>query len=157
MNSLPCRGQNVGVRSVGLRVARAGAMRGERGLGPVVEGAFCGAGDELQGAVVDQANDLRAGGVVKTSRGHNLGDLFAELAVGLKRFFDVVANCGAQPCLQGRSMRRAYASAHIAFPQIRQSVLQCTINSAANAALQVVVGCFFKGGVGGEMGIGPIG
>ena len=75
------------------------AMRGKSCLRPVAERAFCGAGDKLLSAFGDETHHLSARFVVEAARCEDLRDLFAELAVTLESFLDVLANDGGQSCL----------------------------------------------------------
>ena len=79
------------------------AVRGERGLCPVVQRPLCCDRHELLRSVVDEANDLRAGFVVEAAACENLRDLFAELAIALKGYLYVLPDRGGK----ARSKRRA--------------------------------------------------
>jgi hypothetical protein len=88
----PSRRLRVGVRALA-------AVRGKSGLRPVGECAFCGAGDKLLRAFGDKANYLSARFVVEAARCENLRDLFAELAIALESFLDILTDRRGQPCL----------------------------------------------------------
>src|SRR5579883_2960253 len=77
-------------RQAGAGAFGARAVRGKRGLPPFADDAASRAGDDLPGAVADEAHDLRARSGIEAARGKNLRDLLAELAVALERLFDIL-------------------------------------------------------------------
>src|SRR5262249_41505210 len=137
-------------RACSVRARRVAAVRGERGLRPVVENAFGCARNELPGAIVDQANDLSARFVVETPRGKDLRDLLPELAITFERGLDVLADSGAETALKGHAMSCPFRRLFPPPLQIWQCVSERALDCGAHTALQVFVCGFFKGGVGGN-------
>jgi len=134
-------------------------MRGECRLRPFVEDAFGGAGNELLGALGDQAHDLRAGIVVKAARGEDLRDLLAELAIALQCFLHVLSDCLCETLLYGRSVPstalgielRPSLPGRTVLLKAGQRLRQRAVDRAADSALQIFVGRALEGGVRGDM------
>ena len=118
-------------------------MSRQRGLGPFAENALRGAGHELLRSFADQANDAGAGFVVEAARGEYLRDLFAELAIALERFLDVLADRGGQARLHCGAVGAC---------GVRQGLIESAIDRGADGALEIFVGAALEGGVGGEGG-----
>ena len=119
------------------------AVSRERGLRPFTENASRRAGNELLCSFTDQANDLGARRLIESARGQHLRDLFAEVAVALKRALDVLAD--------GRGQARAHGRVLSAIA-MRQSAIEGAVDGAADDALEVVVGGALEGAVvGGDV------
>ena len=73
--------------------------------------------------------------------------MFAELAIALERFLDVLANRGGQARLHRSTVGACYA---------RQRLIERAIDRGADAALEVFVGATLKGGVGVKSGGGIV-
>ena len=127
-------------------------MRGQRGLRPLIEDALGGAGNELLRAFTDEPHHLRARVIIKAPRRKDLRDLFAELAIALKRFLDFAANGGVQALTKRGCLRLRFPAPHSQkWLCHRQRLRQGAVDGAADGALQVCVRGALERGVGGDV------
>src|SRR5579883_1419592 len=136
-------------RQAGAGAFGARAVCGKRGLRPFADDAASRAGDDLPGAVADEAHDLRARLGIEAARGKNLRDLLAELAVALERLFDILPDGRSEPVAQGHAAW-ACPCACLVLRQIRQRARDGALDGVADAAFEVRVGGLLEGGVGRE-------